>query len=266
MIRYREGTLIPSAQINIDDTSCSIVGMADIHVGDEEFDESLFREYVQWILGDKNRYGIFLGDSYNLYSHWFVPEGMWVQTLTPRQQHSFLKSTCRGLKGKILAKVIGNHEYKGLAGKTSIDLIEELCEISGAVYLGPGGYFILDVIHPEGVTEFTFMLTHSIGGSRRKAYKPIQIVESMGFDDADIVMLGHQHTMINIPFTRLRNLNRKYHFKRIDAVRCGTMLNYPEYAVYKGLPPMQLGFPIIDLHVDQKGVSVDIGNQNLRFR
>jgi hypothetical protein len=262
----KEGELVPSYSIEIDDTDFSVVAISDAHVGDEGFNEELFQAYMKFIREDKNRYGVCLGDLYNLYTHFFVPAGMWVQTLTPQQQNQYLKRVMRQMKDKILAMCIGNHEYKGMLAPTSGDYTEDLCGINNALYLGSGGYFILDVTHPEGRTDFVFMMSHTLGGSRRKAYKLIQIVEQMGFDDADIVLGGHQHTMIHLPFTRVRIVDKRYKFKRIDAVRCGSSLNYPDYAVYKGLPPAQLGFPILDISVKPRGVRVDIAKDNLAYR
>lgn len=262
----REGRLIPSAQIEVDDTNFSIVAGADAHVGDQYFVKDLFEDYIKWILDDRNRFAIFVGDLYDLYCHHFVPAGMWEQILTPQQQGNYLRKTFRELDGKVLAMVFGNHEFKGLIGPTSIDPIEELCLLSGATNVGPGGYFLLDVTHPEGESTFVFALSHTLGGSRRKAYKLIQIVEQGGFDDAEIVLVGHQHSQIHIPFTRQRVRNRRYYYHRIDGIRCGTMLDYPDYALYKGLPPQQLGFPILDLKLDPKGLSVDLGRNNIANR
>jgi len=268
---FREGKEIPLKTVYVE-KEAQIVGMADIHSGDKFFRQDLFESYVDWIKADSNRFAMILGDAYNFYSHWFVPSGMWDQIWTPNEQIRYMERTLYPIRKQILGMVKGNHEIKGLTARTSIDPLGNLCEDWGVEDLGPGGYFCLNVSSETGNYIYKIVPTHTLGGSRRKAYKAIQMVEQVGFDDADIVMLGHQHTMIQLPFTRTRcywndtSKRFEYRFHRIDAIRCGTMLEYPDYAVYKGLPAMQLGFPIISLDgsSSSRGVRVDIGENNLR--
>lgn len=224
---------------------------ADFHRGSVDFDEETALKYVEWA---KRRDCdiICMGDMMETAVPEHMPQTMWQQIENPDRQLEWLIETFRPLRRRIKAIVLGNHEYR-IWKKTSICPMELFATALGIkdTYLGVGG----DVMINAGGIDYSFAVFHGRSGAMNPRYE-LQKAQRI-YPQHDVIAIAHNHQL----FTEEEIIilpGGKRHIQQW--VRCGSFLNYPDYAKASFHPVSRIGNPIIALRDDRKNASINISN------
>lgn len=171
-----------------------LYSISDLHVGEKNFDEKMFREFVKMLQKDKNAYCILAGDLMNNAIKSSVSD-IYEDVMSPHAQKRWLKKELEPIKDKVLAIVTGNHEYRSKKTNDE-DIMEDIAE-----HLG-----LLDIYTPvECIIKLTFgragrnkqmysiYVTHGSGGGGTPGAM-INKIERLSMSvNADIYITGHFH-------------------------------------------------------------------------
>lgn len=173
-----------------------IYPLSDLHIGDPRVDKRLFREFLNHIMAEPNRFIIYNGDNMNNAIKSSV-SNVYNEEMNPREQKKWLQYELKPVKDRILVFVEGNHE-----GRTTKDVdqrvVEDIADYldKGELYRENEAYIKLCFgkrRNSESQMCYTIYVTHGSGGGKRpgSAMNNIELV-ALG-TEADIYIMGHVH-------------------------------------------------------------------------
>jgi len=222
-----------------------IVPVGDIHFGNKNCNISLLKRTLQYINDTEDCYMIGMGDYVEAIlaqDHRFEQDN---HPFAVQDQMYQIMEWFRPLaeKGKILGLLTGNHEEK-VRKMTSWDLTNVMCSNLNVPYLGYSAFIRLSISHKQ-VHGYPFIIyaTHGVS-SAGKAGSTLNRLLTMGEKfDADILMMGHTHKIIDYPQVKISLAKTKL-VKRIQHfINTGSFLetyingtiSYAERAQYQPL-------------------------------
>lgn len=240
------------------DNLIEIVPIADVHIGSHEFNETLFKNTIDYILEKKNRYCILNGDIVDNATRNSIAN-VFENDLTPNESVALATKYLMPLveQNKILCYTSGNHEDR--SNKDS--------DITPAVMLA-SNLFITDRYSPTTAYIFAsvkdgykgdvrkricfhIFVAHGKGGGRSIGAKANSLEAMSSIVDADVYIHSHTHAPISFkqdylsvddPHKQLIQKERLY-------VNTNAFLNYGGYgekALYK---PASQSIPKIYLKI-----------------
>ena len=243
MIKQYEQTSRYNHKIHITTRSNNIelITFGCVHLGALETDLELLQIYVDYIKAKPNRYMISIGDLIENAIPIHIPEAMWEQYLTPRQQVDEIVKILLPIKDRILGLIRGNHE-KRTAKRSTFDPTEIIADKLGVPYMGWAAYIFLVV---NGIEYKTFF-THGMKGglpetALRAAFYGGRVT------DTDFFAFAHKHSFAMREFTKKVLVNGTSFIERTTGIRTASFIRDPEYAAEKLYDMQYLGASIITI-------------------
>jgi len=185
-------------ELNNRDDMIHLEPLSDIHIGHAGFDEELYKDRVQSIADDPDRYTLFLGDQIDAITTFdkrFNPDMSkehdidnqrlkWDKLTQPLiDEHSISENE------KIWGLLHGNHEYK-IPQITRSYLENHFTTPHEIDFLGSRAMIGLEIKHEEEILmQLTILAIHGSGGG-----KPERMFDQMKKNVyADIFLCGHLH-------------------------------------------------------------------------
>jgi hypothetical protein len=247
-IRLNRAKLIPNK-----DNYVELLFFGDLHLGHPECDIKKAKGFLDWALKNKS-YIIGMGDYIEAGLINSVGDSVYQQELNPQKQMDEVIELLRPLAdaGLIIGLHEGNHEDRILK-TTSINVTKLMCKFLNIPYLGYSCWNLLKV----GKQNYTMYTTHGSSGSKFKHTKLKAIMDILAWIKADIVAMGHVHSIAAEP-VMAQQIDLRSHMvveNKCYAVLTGSYLRWDNtYAQSKNLPITKLGSPKAKLRVDYKDV------------
>lgn len=231
-----------------------IVFFGCIHIGHEDADLKMAKDYVQWVK-DHNALAIVLADTHEC----ALPHKtgmMFSQNMTPQKQYEYGLKLFSPIAKHIVGACTGNHAGRArqVAG---IDMDKCMADRLG----------YLDKYHPHqglvsvqvGKVNYRIAFKHGTGFGSNSFGNCLALMRS--YPSADICAASHTHEMATCKrgYWDVENDKRKFH--EVTFINTGSLLNYPSYADEAGYPPQPKGFAIAWLSPTEKHVSVDVSGR-----
>lgn len=102
---------IISHQLSTEFNTLEIYPLTDLHIGDKKTDVKIFREFINFIKAEPNRYVTVQGDLMNNATKSSV-SNVYEEIMNPQEQKKWLIVELREIKDRILCIVPGNHEER----------------------------------------------------------------------------------------------------------------------------------------------------------
>lgn len=224
--------------------------IGDVHFGNPNTDNRRIQQEVEAIKNTPNSFVVFMGD--------LVDGIFWggtshsEQNQTMGEQHGFLRSMFRELKGKILGGISGEHDSKW-ASKSGYDPYDILAEESGAPYVRGIGEFDIHV----GDQDYQVVAQHKARGhSMYNKNHPTYRESRFHLQGADVYASAHTHQK-QVSQEGVRSFGEA---KEVTHVSVGTYKTRDEYGDRQGFPeqkPEEMYGAAIRLHKEKKKVDVD---------
>lgn len=226
----------------------------DMHVGDSNFDESLFFRCREWVLAEPNRYCLLSGDIMDLALK--TSKGnTYRQKHSPKEQLKWCKNEFAPLKERILGIVQGNHEERSARDADDYPL-EELADHLGIVDRFEPESMFLKVTFGKVRTgsrraAYGIYMQHQAGGGGTRGGK----VNAMGrlaevMPCADVLVSAHTHWKCAFKeHTLVPDMtNETFRLAEQLFVNSSTMLQWGGYGRFRGYKPSATGSPHIALY------------------
>lgn len=189
--------------------NCTIVDTGDWHIGALNCHMKGIQKMLKRIADDPTCYVVLKGDLIEAIApndKRFAHCSQDVQFRTAQDQADYLIKVLTPIKDRVLAVLLGNHEWKLI---NSFDIAKHLHQELGIPY---GGYSCVVQVSNGKNTKFKMFLTHGSGAGKSNAKDPIQRAANMaaslklklersGFADCVYMSMGHRHQAIVVPPT-----------------------------------------------------------------
>lgn len=228
---------------------------ADAHIGAAEFDEKLFKLWIQTVQNDPYGYAVFAGDLMN-FGVKTSKTNVYEETMRPAQQKEYLHEALKPIKEKILGACGGNHEYRGIREIDDDPLYDVLCRLGIEDRYRQNACFLkisLGTAKKDRQVSYCAVLVH--GKSRNKLQKWAYAV-----DGADVIISGHTHAPEETPPCKIRvdMHNETVSTTEFTSVVCSSFQDYGGYSI-RGLylPNASKRFQILTLDGKSKRVGYE---------
>jgi hypothetical protein len=181
----------------------TLAAISDIHAGNSGLDKALFRRVVKWCKTYAD--GVILGGDYadaiDAKDKRFEWQSLDRTLATPDEQYDFVMAELSPLKGKILALIEGNHDYK-IKSERGHDYIADMREYLDVDRraVGAGVFTRLKFVIGEGrgthATKFDVFSHHGATNSRTAGGKLNKLQEMDDIFEADIYTMSHVHDFL----------------------------------------------------------------------
>lgn len=257
-----------------------IVPFGDIHWGNKECAENLFRRFVEWGADNPNVYWLGMGDYMELTRASVrakMKAAIGAESLEDfddmiRVKVDEFTDIIKHMKGRLIGLIEGNHCYEYIDGTTST---QQMCRSLGCKYLGCTTFIHLTLDYHGNKQSLDIFANHGQGGSARLKGGSLNRVQYMSEGViADIYLMGHDHQRAAVPDTRLKWSQAagclregRVIYARTGSFKRGFIDNHRSYIADKCMKPTDLGGIRIVLNVGRtqsKGVKtchLDIGVQ-----
>lgn len=235
------------------DKYVELLFFGDLHYGHPECDINKAKGFLDWALENKV-YIIGMGDYIEAGLTNSVGDSVYQQKLNPQQQMDYVIELFRPLAeaGLIIGLHEGNHEDRILK-TTSINITKIMCKVLKVPYLGYSCWNLVKV----GKQNYTMYTTHGSSGSKFKHTKLKAVMDILAWIKADIVAMGHVHSIAAEPVMaqQIDLRSRTVIEDKCYAVLTGSYLKWDNtYAQAKNMPITKLGSPKAKLRIDYKDV------------
>jgi hypothetical protein len=184
-----------------------LIPIGDVHVGDEFFDEKLFKNLMSYVLEKPHRYVILNGDLMDMALRTSVSD-IYGANLSPAQQVQHIASILLPIRDRILAFGTGNHSER-VYKSTGIDVDYLLALELGIKERYANNSFVLFIKVGESHTSrpskkkqqvYSVFVQHGRGGGRKMGAKVNRLVDMDNIiANADLYVMGHVHSPVNLP-------------------------------------------------------------------
>ncbi len=212
--------------LDLPDEANEIGFMGDIHYGHPGLSLTHLEEAIQQVI-DRNQHIFLMGDlieGREPMHKYYIPGSPTLQEQKKWVINRFKPLADRGL---ILGVLNGNHE-NGIAGKSTLDPMEDICEALGVVNLKDMAFVRLT--HED--YDYKMVLAHGGGGATTLTGTVNKINNFAREHCVDAVVWGHTHKLFHLPSPYMdydRDGNQLSRKRKI--VYAGTFLKSYEYGV-----------------------------------
>jgi predicted phosphodiesterase len=214
--------------------------IGDIHFGHPQCDLESLNETIAWVA--KNKVSVLLmGDLIEAGLRDSVGDSVYHQKLNPQDQMEQVVEMLYPIRKNIIGLHRGNHENRVMK-TTSIDISKLMAKELGVRYLGYSAWSLIKV----GKQKYSIYSTHGHSGARFKHTKLKAVADLTGWIYADIVAMGHLHTIAAEPVMRQRLDKRTGQLleEKSYIVLTGSFLKWSKsYAEDAGYPISRVGSP-----------------------
>ena len=189
-------TLIDSKFENLDHLNVYPVG--DVHLGSKEFDEALFREWIETVKNDPNGVVVIIGDMLNMGLR-NSKSNVYEETLSPMEQKELCYELLNPIADKIIAGCSGNHEYRAVKEVGMNPLYDVFCRMRIEDRYRENACFIKLTVGKQGKNPNTYGVVLTHGSSKNKDEKWTYSV-----DGCDCFISGHTHLGTHQPCGKIR--------------------------------------------------------------
>lgn len=189
-------TLIDSKFENLD--YLNVYPLGDVHLGSKEFDEALFREWIETVKNDPNGVVVIIGDMLNMGLR-NSKSNVYEETLSPMEQKELCYELLNPIADKIIAGCSGNHEYRAVKEVGMNPLYDVFCRMRIENRYRENACFIKLTVGKQGKNPNTYGVVLTHGSSKGKDEKWTYSV-----DGCDCFISGHTHLGTHQPCGKIR--------------------------------------------------------------
>lgn len=197
----------------------------DVHVGDENCMLGEWEKWLSSIEEDEDSYVIFLGDLMNCTTRKSIGD-IFADVCTPKEQQKIIKDSLYNLSqdGRILAMVMGNHEWR-VGKESSIDPLYDVAVQLGIQDVYRKNFASIRIRMKRDSLHCTYDLLAFHGASDLKVRNFANNIEGW-----DALCVGHTHDpKVDIPAHLCLSTNGKITMKEIVKVVGCSWLDYGGY-------------------------------------
>lgn len=239
----------------------TIYPVSDLHIGDELFNEEVWTVFIKKVMSEENSYITIGGDMMNTALKNSVTN-IYESTMRPREQKDWLTEQLRPLaeKGKILAVVPGNHEFRS-AKEVDANPLYDVCARLGIehLYRENAGFFAIRMGDIKGNGKrnptYTCCMLHGAGGGR-KTGSGINRNEEFAstYEGIDLFIFGHTHKPLATKPNKIvfDSRNKQILERQTLVVISSAWLKYGGYALKGMMNPASIAPQRIYLRGDWK--------------
>ena len=255
-----------------------LMPIGDVHAFSDDWPAQRFEDHIKWGV-DRGAWFLGMGEYLDFTS---ASQRLILEDLRDTQ-HAHLDRLIKGeverlytlmaaSKGRWLGMLEGHHYHQYLDGTTSD---QHLCRLLDAPFLGTSTLLSVRLDMPEenkGCDVLVFAHHGAArGGARKQGGKLHRLEDLLSWIEADIYLMGHDHSKVNAPMDRLYRTQggHLYHRTKIMARTGGWLRGYAgKRAVDLGIPaaksrgsyveqgamgPSSLGAPVFSLGYKRAG-------------
>ena len=189
-------TLIDSKFEDLD--HLNVYPLGDVHLGSTEFDEALFREWIETVKNDPNGVVVIIGDMLNMGLR-NSKSNVYEETLSPMEQKELCFQLLNPIADKIIAGCSGNHEYRAVKEVGMNPLYDVFCRMRIEDRYRENACFIKLTVGKQGKNPNTYGVVLTHGSSKSKDEKWTYSV-----DGCDCFISGHTHLGTHQPCGKIR--------------------------------------------------------------
>lgn len=169
------------------DRSITVVNLGDLHRGNNNFNESLFRKNVKAIESDPDIYWVSTGDL--LETAIKSSKSSCYEASTPEEELDALSAELQPIRKKCLGFVASNHQNR-IRKEVGLSLDKVLADRAKIPFLGIGAIIKITC----GRLSYFIALHHGVGGGTdgNKVNRAMKL--SQNWLGADIYLTGHTHS------------------------------------------------------------------------
>lgn len=229
---------LPSAPIH------TIYAIADVHLGALEHNQREWTAFCRKVEAEENSYIFLGGDLINNSTRSSVGEGVFSETMRPREQKKVMVECLKPIKHKILAAVSGNHERRSVKDADDDPTYDILAKLDLEDIYRENIAFIKLSCNKKADENYrhayTFALTHGAGGGIYTG-ATVNRNERFGYvlDGVDCLIVGHTHkgTISKPQKIYVDTTNNQVKTKPFTVISMTSWMNYGGYAMQKMLLP-----------------------------
>ena len=232
----------------------------DLHIGDKYHATETWKAFCRRVLQRENTYIVLGGDLLTNATRNSVGNGVFENTLRPREQKRVVVEMLKPLKPRILCGTTGNHERRS-AKDADVDLMADVMYELGLeeLYRENMALVKLQFGNPKnnGQTNptYTMAVTHGSGGG--STGNIINRNERFGYSlrDCDILIVGHSHKpAITVPGRYCIDNRNNTSVKPLLVVSATSWLNFGGYAMQHMFTPTCIAPQVIRICGNKKEV------------
>lgn len=247
----KEASPLSDNHIEVDLPKTSGVAfMGDMHFGNPNTDNKRILQEVEAIKETPNFFVALMGDLVD--GIWWGGAGQSEQSQSLSEQHGFLRTLFRSLRGKVLFAVSGEHDSKW-ASKSGSDPYDIMSGETGAPYIRG----IAEVGINVGDFLYKLVAGHKMRGhSMYNKNHPTYRASKFGIQGADVYASAHNHQK-QIAQETLRDFGEE---REVTHVAVGPYKDSDEYGDRSGFAKQkrgEMGGAAVRLHDDKKKVDVE---------
>ena len=228
-----------------------VYALSDLHVGCQEFNETMFHNFVRHILEKPNRYIITNGDLMNNALKSSI-SNVYNETMSPSQQKRWLKDHLNPIKDRIMVMVGGNHEERS-SKESDVDLTMDIAEYLGVPYSKNEAYLQIQLgKNTKGNRKplcYGVYAVHGCGGGGRPG-SALNRIENLSMNIfANVYIMGHVHKKMSYKAIYRQPDPQNKTIKEIEQlfIISGAWCNYGGYAARMMLRAGSLGASVFTL-------------------
>lgn len=215
----------------------TVYPIGDVHIGSAEFNEKLFRKWVQMVEDDPNGAVCIIGDMMDMGLK-NSKTNIYEQKLPPHEQKEFCYELLKPIANKILAGCSGNHEIRSVREVGTNPLYDVFCRLGIENKYRENGCFIKLQVGRVGRNPniYGVVLTH--GKSKNK-----DDIWNRTVDGCDCFISGHTHEANHAPRGKIK---MDFHHDTVkligyQQVVVQPFLDYGGYGLSGKYPPNYIG-------------------------
>lgn len=207
--------------------------IGDGHIGSQEFNEKLFRAWVQMVESDPNGAVAIVGDMMDMGLK-NSKTNIYEQKLTPMEQKEFCYELLKPIKGQIIGGCPGNHEGRAVREVGTNPLYDVFCRLGIEDRYRENGCFIKLQVGMNGRNPNVYGVVLTHGKSRNK-----DDLWNRTVDGCDCFISGHTHEADHKPRGKIKMdlIHDTVKVVGYQQVVVQPFLNYGGYGLAGKYPP-----------------------------
>ena len=172
--------------------------LGDGHIGSNECDLELFKQWVEMVKNDPYGVVVIVGDIMNMGLR-NSKSNVYEEKLSPMEQKELCYELLLPIADKIIGGCPGNHEYRAVKEVGMNPLYDVFCRLRIEDRYRENACFIKLTVGKQGRNPNTYGLVLTHGSTKTKDEK-----WTYGVDGCDCFISGHTHEAIHKPFGKIR--------------------------------------------------------------
>ena len=172
--------------------------LGDVHIGSNECDMNLLKQWVEMVKNDPNGAVVIIGDMMNMGLR-NSKSNVYEEVLNPMQQKEVCYEILNPIADKILAGCSGNHEYRAVKEVGTNPLYDVFCRMRIEDRYRENVCFLKLTVGNTGKNPNTYGVVLTHGKSKNK-----DLDWTYSVDGADVFISGHTHLGTHQPAGKIR--------------------------------------------------------------